>query len=44
MVGGSGNGYLRTVCGYMHFNPVRAKLLAAEEALRACPWSGYRPY
>jgi REP element-mobilizing transposase RayT len=25
VVDGSGNGYLRTVCGYVHLNPVRAK-------------------
>ena len=29
IVDGSGNGYLRTVCEYVHLNPVRAKLLAA---------------
>ena len=27
VVEGSGNGYLRTVCDYVHLNPVRAKLL-----------------
>ena len=27
IVDGSGNGYLRTVCDYVHLNPVRAKLL-----------------
>jgi hypothetical protein len=25
VVEGSGNGYLRTVCDYVHLNPVRAK-------------------
>jgi putative transposase len=27
VVDGSGNGYLKTVCDYVHLNPVRAKLL-----------------
>ena len=27
VVEGSGNGYLRTVCDYVHLNPVRAKLI-----------------
>ena len=35
MVDGSGNGYLRTVCDYVHLNPVRAKLLGSEQKLRA---------
>jgi hypothetical protein len=30
IVDGSGNGYLRTVCDYVHLNLARAKLLAAE--------------
>ena len=43
MVDGSGNGYLHTVCDYVHLNPVRAKLLAgaARERLR---WSSYPEY
>src|SRR5947207_15811154 len=32
-VDGSGTGYLRTVCDYVHLNPVRAKLLKPEEPL-----------
>jgi REP element-mobilizing transposase RayT len=32
-------GYLRTVCEYVHLNPVRAKLLRPEEPLRAYRWS-----
>ena len=36
---GSGNGYLRTVCDYVHLNPVRAGLLSAKERLLAYPWS-----
>src|SRR5215469_18507550 len=31
IVDGSGNGYLRTVCDYVHLNPVRAKLLRPEQ-------------
>ena len=34
VVDGSGNGGLKTVCEYVHIDPVRAKLLAAEGALR----------
>ena len=39
IVEGSGNGYLRTACDYVHLNPVRAGLLGPEEALVAYPWS-----
>lgn len=39
VVEGSGNGYLRTVCDYVHLNPVRARLLSASERLLAYPWS-----
>src|SRR5512133_2527678 len=39
LVEGSGSGYLKTVCDYVHLNPVRAKLLKAEERLLAYPWS-----
>jgi len=44
VVEGSGNGYLRTVCDYVHLNPVRAKLLSPEAALESFPWSSYREY
>ena len=37
-------GYLRTVCAYVHLNPVRAKLLRPEEPLRAYRWSSYPSY
>jgi len=40
LVGGEG-GYLRTVCDYVHLNPVRAKLIAAEAALRNFRWSSF---
>src|SRR3990172_3051740 len=41
VVDGSGNGYLRTVCDYVHLNPVRAKLLTAEQKLRGFAWSSW---
>src|SRR5258708_15113181 len=33
LVEGSGNGYLRTACDYVHLNPIRARLLTAEDRL-----------
>jgi len=44
IVDGSGNGYLRTVCDYVHLNPVRAKLLRAEQKLRDFAWSSWPDY
>jgi REP element-mobilizing transposase RayT len=44
IVDGSGTGYLKTVCDYVHLNPVRAKLLTAEQALRAYVWSSWPEY
>ena len=44
MVEGSGNGYLRRACDYVHLNPVRAALLAPEERLLAYPWSSFGLY
>jgi REP element-mobilizing transposase RayT len=44
VVDGSGTGYLRTVCGYVHLNPVRAKLLKPEQPLRDYVWSSYTEY
>jgi hypothetical protein len=43
-VDGSGTGYLRTVCDYVHLNPSRAKLLGAEERLLSYPWSSLVSY
>lgn len=40
LVGGEG-GYLRTVCDYVHLNPVRAKLIAPESPLRSYRWSSF---
>ena len=42
LVEGSGNGYLRTACDYVHLNPVRAGLLARGERLLAYPWSSFK--
>jgi REP element-mobilizing transposase RayT len=44
LVEGSGNGYLRTACDYVHLNPVRARLLKPEERLLAYPWSSFGYY
>ncbi len=44
VVDGSGNGYLRTVCDYVHLNPVRAKLLRPEQTLRDFAWSSGPEY
>jgi len=44
MVDGSGSGYLRTVCDYVHLNPVRAKLLKSEKRLSDYAWSSYGEY
>ncbi|MFN3409125.1 MAG: transposase [Limisphaerales bacterium] len=44
IVDGSGNGYLRTVCDYVHLNPARAKLLPPERKLSAFPWSSWPGY
>jgi len=44
LVDGSGSGYLRTVCDYVHLNPARAKLLGKEGRLRDYRWSSYGEY
>ena len=44
MVDGSGNGYLKTVCDYVHLNPVRANLLSAGQSLQDYAWSSYPHY
>ena len=38
---GSGDGYLRTVCDYVHLNPARAQLIASEARLESFRWSSY---
>jgi len=44
VVDGSGNGYLRTVCDYVHLNPVRAKLLQPAQRLLEYPWTSLGGY
>jgi hypothetical protein len=44
IVDGSENGYLRTVCDYVHLNPVRAKLITLEQGLKEYRWSSYPEY
>jgi putative transposase len=43
-VDGSGNGYLKTVCDYVHLNPVRAGLLRPGESLGEYRWSSLGEY
>jgi putative transposase len=43
-VEGGGTGYLKTVCDYVHLNPVRARLLTPRQRLQAHPWSTYGAY
>ena len=44
LVDGSVNGYLKSVCDYVHLNPVRAGLLRPEQPLEAYAWSSYPLY
>jgi len=44
IVDGSGHGYLRAVCDYVHLNPVRANLLGSEQRLLEYPWSSFGWY
>ena len=44
IVGGSGTGYLKSVCDYVHLNPVRAGLLGPKEPLETYVWSSYGQY
>ena len=44
IVDGSGDGYLQTVCDYVHLNPVRAKLLPSKVRLSRFRWSSYGEY
>jgi REP element-mobilizing transposase RayT len=37
-------GYLKTVCDYVHLNPVRARLLRVEEPLKSYAWSSFPEY
>lgn len=44
IVDGSGSGYLKTVCDYVHLNPSRAKLLRPDQPLRTFVWSSWPEY
>src|SRR6476620_108197 len=44
IVDGSGSGYLKTVCDYVHLNPVRAKLLRSKDKSSDYDWSSYCDY
>jgi putative transposase len=44
VVDGSSTGYLKTVCDYVHLNPVRAKLLKPEQPVRDYAWSSWPEY
>jgi putative transposase len=43
-VDGSGTGYLKSACDYVHLNPVRAGLLTPEQPLQHYRWSSYPLY
>jgi REP element-mobilizing transposase RayT len=43
-VDGSGSGYLKSACDYVHLNPVRAKLLSRSQRLRDFRWSSFAEY
>ena len=44
IVDGESNGYLQTVCDYVHLNPARARLLRPEERLSDYRWSSWPEY
>src|SRR5688500_7541768 len=44
LIDGESSGYLRTVCDYVHLNPVRADLLLPDEPVSAYPWSSLHWY
>jgi len=44
VVDGSGRGYLKSVCDYVHLNPARAGLVKPEEPLRNFAWSSWPAY
>jgi len=44
VVDGSGNGYLKTVCDYVHLNPARARLVKPGQPLSRYQWSSYPRY
>ena len=44
MVEGSGGGYLKTVCDYVHLSPARGRLLTPKQPLSNFCWSSYPLY
>ena len=44
VVDGSGSGYLKSVCDYVHLNPARAKLVPADAPLKSFAWSSWPAY
>ena len=44
IVDGSGSGYLKSVGDYVHLNPARANLVAADAPLRSFAWSSWPAY
>ena len=44
IVDGSGSGYLKSVGDYVHLNPSRAKLVAADVPLKSFAWSSWPAY
>ena len=44
IIDGSGSGYLKTVCDYVHLNPGRAKLVQSDGPLKRFPWSSWPAY
>ena len=43
-VDGSGDGYLKTVCDYVHLNPARARLVGLQDPLKTFGWCSYPLY
>lgn len=44
LIDGATPGYLRTVCDYVHLNPVGARLVGRRERLQKYRWSSYPSY
>ena len=44
IVDGSGTGFVKSVCDYVHLNPVRAGLLGPRQRLESYAWSSYGQY
>jgi REP element-mobilizing transposase RayT len=44
IVDGSGTGYFKTVCDYVHLNPSRARLLKPDQPLKDFAWSSWPEY